>query len=190
VAGLIQNGRGGGGSSPDTNVDPYWDGANGIKTSQTLATLSSKATIAVAQASQVRPNTVSETALWAGNTITGTDTLVMYTYGGDANMDGKINIDDYGRIDFNIPLGTSGWYNGDFNYDGKINIDDYGIIDFNLPIQGPQIFTAGGVGGGAAASGGASALSVTAVPEPASISLIGLGAASLLGRRSRRRRSK
>ena len=28
-----------------------------------------------------------------------------------------------------------GWYNGDFNYDGKINIDDYGIIDFNVTAQ-------------------------------------------------------
>jgi hypothetical protein len=33
--------------------------------------------------------------------------------------------------------GVSGWFNGDFNYDGKINVDDYGIIDFNIGIQGP-----------------------------------------------------
>jgi hypothetical protein len=26
--------------------------------------------------------------------------------------------------------------NGDFNYDGKINVDDYGIIDFDIAIQG------------------------------------------------------
>jgi hypothetical protein len=48
----------------------------------------------------------------------------MYTYGGDANLDGKITVDDYGRIDFNVGLGTAGWYNGDFNYDGKITVDD------------------------------------------------------------------
>ena len=29
--------------------------------------------------------------------------------------------------------------NGDFNYDGKINVDDYGIIDFNVGIQGPPL---------------------------------------------------
>ena len=65
----------------------------------------------------------------------------MYTYGGDANFDGKINVDDYGRIDFNVGLGTTGWFNGDFNYDGKVNVDDYGVIDFNVGIQGPPFPT-------------------------------------------------
>src|SRR6185369_1370997 len=54
--------------------------------------------------------------------------LVKQTYAGDANLDGKIDISDYGRIDFNIGLHTTGWANGDFNYDGKIDISDYGII--------------------------------------------------------------
>ena len=39
--------------------------------------------------------------------------------------------------------------NGDFNYDGKINVDDYGIIDFNVGIQGvpiPTALTPGGLG--------------------------------------------
>jgi hypothetical protein len=35
--------------------------------------------------------------------------------------------------------GSSGWINGDFNYDGKINVDDYGIIDFNISVQGPPL---------------------------------------------------
>ena len=114
----------------------------------------------------------------------------MYTYGGDANLDGKINVDDYGRIDFNVNLGTSGWYNGDFNYDGKINVDDYGIIDFNVGIQGAPFATAGGAGGlaGALAGSGSSGLNgVSAVPEPAGLCVIALGAvAALTGRRRRR----
>ena len=28
-----------------------------------------------------------------------------------------------------------GWFNGDFNLDGKVDIDDYGIIDGNLNQQ-------------------------------------------------------
>jgi len=101
----------------------------------------------------------------------------MYTYGGDANLDGKINVDDYGRIDFAVPLGIAGWSNGDFNYDGKINVDDYGIIDFNVGIQGPPFPTAGG----ASTSG----LNAVAVPEPAVVGLLALGA--LLPRARRRR---
>jgi hypothetical protein len=148
---LIASGRNGGG----------WAG-NGIVTSQTQATTSNFTTLGVATAAQVKGVAATATATWAGQTVTGSDSLVMYTYGGDANLDGKINVDDYTRIDFNVPLGATGWYNGDFNYDGKINVDDYTIIDFNVGIQGAPFFT------------GAGGLSTTAVPEPAAFSVIAL----------------
>ena len=105
--------------------------------------------------------------------------LVKFTYGGDANLDGKINVDDYGRIDFNVNLGTTGWYNGDFNYDGKINVDDYGIIDFNIGIQGAPFPTAGNSAG---LSG------VAAVPEPATLGLLIGACVPWLSRRRRSNR--
>jgi fibronectin-binding autotransporter adhesin len=168
VTGYIASGRNGGG----------WGGTTGIVTSQTQAIAGNLTTIGVATASQVKGIAATTTSIWSGQTVTGSDTLVMYTYGGDANLDGKINVDDYTRIDFNVPLGASGWYNGDFNYDGKINVDDYTIIDFNVGIQGAVFPTGSGAGG---LSG------VSAVPEPASLSIIGLAAASLMGRRCRRK---
>src|SRR5207247_3849777 len=111
--------------------------------------------IGIATAAQVKGIAATTTATWAGQTVTGTDALVMYTYGGDANLDGKLNVDDYGRIDSNIGLGTAGWYNGDFNYDGKVNVDDHGIIDSNIGIQGAPFPAAGGL-----------SLAATAAPEP------------------------
>src|SRR5439155_18387081 len=116
VSGLIQSGRGNG----------TWNGTTGIVTSQSGATSGTFTSIAVASAAQAKGISFSSTATttWSGQTVTGSDTLVMYTYGGDANLDGKINVDDYGRIDFAIPLAIAGWSNGDFNYDGKINVDD------------------------------------------------------------------
>jgi fibronectin-binding autotransporter adhesin len=168
ITGLIQSGR----TTANT-----WTG-NGIVTSQTLATTGTLTGIGVASAQQVKGlANPGDTAVWAGQTVTGSDTLVMYTYGGDANLDGKLNVDDYGRIDSNIGLGTAGWYNGDFNYDGKVNVDDYGVIDSNIGIQGPPFFTASGIN--EAASG------VAAVPEPATVSVISIMAA--LGIRRRRR---
>jgi autotransporter-associated beta strand protein len=145
--GLIAAGRNGGG----------WGGF-GIVTSQTDATTGNFTSIAIAAATEVKGIATNEVSFWSGQTVTGSDTLVMYTYGGDANLDGKINVDDYGKIDSSIPLGLSGWYNGDFNYDGKINVDDYGIIDSNVVIQGAPFATAGSAPG---------ISSAVAVPEPA-----------------------
>jgi autotransporter-associated beta strand protein len=165
---LITAGRNGGG----------W-GGSGIVTSQTAATSGNFTSIGVARASDVRPNTATETTIWAGQTITGTDTLVMYTYGGDATLDGKINIDDYVRIDQGINAQFTGWSNGDFNYDGKVNIDDYTtVIDANIGNQNGVFFTGGGIGDGGSG--------VAAVPEPAVGSLLVIPALALL----RRRRSR
>jgi GH43 family beta-xylosidase len=98
-------------------------------------------TLAVAEASDIFGISGTQTALWDGQTIDSTALLIKYTYAGDANLDGRINIDDYGRIDANVGRSGSvfGWYNGDFNFDGKINIDDYGLIDSVIGAQGPVL---------------------------------------------------
>jgi autotransporter-associated beta strand protein len=171
VTGMVQTGRSGG----------TWTGATGIITSQTSATMSSLTGIGVATVAQAKGIAATQTAQWSGQTVTGSDTLVMYTYGGDANLDGKLNVDDYGRIDSNIGLGTAGWYNGDFNYDGKVNVDDYGILDSNVAVQGPPFPTASR--GQLPVSGEAAA---TAVPEPVAgtIALLGLTRMLRMRRRS------
>jgi autotransporter-associated beta strand protein len=164
VSGLIQSGRNGG----------NWSG-NGIVTSQSAATTGSLTSIGIATAAEAKAIDATATAVWAGQTVTGSDTLVMYTYGGDANLDGKLNVDDYGRIDSNIGLTTAGWYNGDFNYDGKVNVDDYAMLDSNIGIQGAPFPSAGG----------AQVNTFSAVPEPSAMML---GCAALAAGAVRRRR--
>jgi autotransporter-associated beta strand protein len=182
VTGLIQSGRNAG----------AWNGS-GIVTSMTAASTGSFTSIGVATAAQAAGIASTATSVWGGQTVTGSDTLVMYTYGGDANLDGKLNVDDYGRIDSNIGSGTAGWYNGDFNYDGKVNVDDYGIIDSNIGIQGAPFFTSGEAGIFAGTSAvpepGTSAMSARAVPEPSGLAalLLIVGVGSL--RRHRRWRA-
>jgi hypothetical protein len=61
--------------------------------------------------------------------LASTDTLVKYTYVGDANLDGKVDGSDYTRIDAAWQTSQTGWYNGDFNYDGSLNGSDYTLID-------------------------------------------------------------
>src|SRR6185295_19580859 len=71
--------------------------------------------------------------IFGGVAVFSGDVLVMYTYAGDANLDGTINSDDYALIDFYAGNSAAhGYYKGDFNYDGDINADDYALIDFNF----------------------------------------------------------
>jgi hypothetical protein len=122
----------------------------------------------------------TETGVFAGQTVTGASTLAVYTYAGDLNFDGLVDAADYGVIDNFVQFpGTDGYSNGDFNYDGIIDAGDYGIIDNTIQQQGAPIPMTGAV-----ADSGLSG--VTAVPEPASLSVIALGAAAMLGRRRRR----
>jgi hypothetical protein len=121
----------------------------------------------------------TQTAMWHGQSVDATSVLAQYTYGGDANLDGRIDVIDYGRIDLNAPLGTSGWFNGDFNYDGKIDVLDYGIIDFTVAIQGAPLDTLEAPRAGFADR-------FTAVPEPSALALLTLGALLGCARRSHR----
>jgi autotransporter-associated beta strand protein len=114
---------------------------------------------------------------FGGVSVSGSDVLVMYTYAGDANLDGFISGDDYAAIDFNVAIpGANGWYNGDFNYDGIISGDDYAAIDFNIVAQGAPFPTGAG-----AVSG------VIRVPEPVGAAWL-VAAAAVTMRRFRRNR--
>ncbi|MEO6437243.1 MAG: hypothetical protein ABIP55_15990, partial [Tepidisphaeraceae bacterium] len=66
-------------------------------------------------------------------------------------------------------------YNGDFNYDGKINIDDYGIIDFNVTAQGSPFSTAIAATPGAAGPlDGTAAVPEPTLVIPIAFGLLGL----------------
>src|SRR4030095_12926834 len=121
----------------------------------------------------------TSTDVFAAQTITGTSTIAMYTYAGDANLDGVIDGGDYGIIDNFVQVpGADSYFNGDFNYDGVIDGGDYGIIDNNIQAQGAPFPVSGSIG----LSG------VTAVPEPSACGFAILAAArAAFGRRRGRR---
>jgi autotransporter-associated beta strand protein len=170
ITGLIQAGRG----------DGSWNGTTGIVTSMSEATTSVLTTIAVTTGAIRNGLGPTDTDVFAGQTINGDSTLVMYTWGGDANLDGTINGDDYFAIDSNILAQVPGYHNGDFDYNGEINGDDYFIIDANITAAqaSAPFYTAGGEGGGGT-------VGLAAVPEPGSIGMLGMAACGLLRRRRR-----
>jgi len=65
--------------------------------------------------------------------------VAKYMRGADANLDGMVNADDYGRIDRGFISQEPGWQSGDFNYDDIINADDYGMIDRAFIAQTSQL---------------------------------------------------
>ena len=162
VTGLVQSGRGNG----------TWNGS-GIVTSMTDATSGVLTSLAVALAEDVG----YAGGTFGGQSVVAGDVLVMYTWGGDAQMDGDLDGDDYFQIDSNVAQSGSvfGYENGDFNYDGLINGDDYFIIDSNIAFaqSQPPFPTAGGA-------------ALAAVPEPSVAALMAAAACALPLRRRRR----
>ncbi len=73
----------------------------------------------MASVSQLAAITGITKTTFGGVAVLPADVLVMYTYAGDANLDGRINADDYFQIDSNYgkdPPGTVSSAKGDFNY--------------------------------------------------------------------------
>jgi fibronectin-binding autotransporter adhesin len=142
-----------------------WDGS-GIITSMSAASAASMlTTLAVANA-----GAINKTSL-GGVSVLTSDTLVTYTYCGDANLDGTVNGDDFVRIDTGYFEHRTDYADGDFNYSGNIDADDYWLIDRNYSRQGGS-FASGATAG------------MAAVPEPVGVTW-GVGLLAL-GRRRRR----
>jgi hypothetical protein len=130
-----------------------------------------------------------------GLTVPSTDVLVKYTYDGDALLTGSVTAADYLQIDnafsynqANPSTLLTGWYNGDFNYDGVINGDDYTLIDNAFNSQGSVNFA--GVSAGptdmiASDTSQIAGETSSAVPEPATLSVLSLAALGVLGGRRR-----
>ena len=54
---------------------------------------------------------------------------------GDANVNGKVDRDDFTLIDRGYAKHLTGWSNGDFNADGTIDAKDYQVIDMYYVAQ-------------------------------------------------------
>jgi autotransporter-associated beta strand protein len=119
-----------------------------------------------------------------GVAVASGDLIVKYTYYGDTNLDGAVDGSDYTNIDNGFNTGATGWQNGDFNYDGVVDGSDYTLIDNAYNMQGTSLGTSSAnliASATAQIAGGSSA-----VPEPTTLGMLGIGAVGLLARRKRK----
>jgi hypothetical protein len=120
---------------------------------------------------------------FAGQPIDASAIILELTTYGDANLDGRVDADDYARVDRAMALGLTGWINGDFNYDGTVTTADYLLLDQSFAHHAgglsPDLLSARE----AAFGPGYVADLMASVPEPGGIAIM----AAIAGLLSRRR---
>ncbi|HYO10707.1 MAG TPA: choice-of-anchor Q domain-containing protein [Tepidisphaeraceae bacterium] len=110
-----------------------WMASTGIVSTAAAANVKHRA-LGTAEASEVLAFTGSATtALFAGHAVDKTSVILRFTLPGDADLNGRVNGDDYFVIDSQAyNAGAKSWSKADFDYNGKINGDDYFLIDSNV----------------------------------------------------------
>ena len=69
---------------------------------------------------------------------------ILSTYYGDANLDGKVNAQDFDLLAANYGNFSKVWSQGDFNYDGLVNVADFNALAANFnatPLSSPAFGT-------------------------------------------------
>lgn len=103
-------------------------GGNGITSSRAFTSPNpgeaGRTSIGYAEASAI------STSVFVGNPVDSTSVLVRYTYEGDTNLDGVVDIADLGALATSWQS-SGAWHNGDFDYSGFVDITDLGKLASN-----------------------------------------------------------
>ncbi len=164
-----------------------WLGATGITSANAAADKSGKA-IGYALASEVLPFSNGTSDTFMGSTVDKSTAVARYTLAGDATLDGTVDFNDLVKLAQNynttVSDSTESWWNkGDFTYDGITDFNDLVKLAQNYNTSLPTT----PIPGASAAFASDLALAFATVPEPGTVSLLAIGALSLLARRRGRR---
>jgi glucose/arabinose dehydrogenase len=116
---------------------------------------------------------------FAGQPVDADSLLIKFTYFGDSDVDGDVDVNDLGNLA--SAWQTSGvWTSGDFDYNGTIDVNDLGLLASNWQAGVGSPLGPGSLGEALSALG----LPAVSVPEPTAIA-----GPVLLALQLRRRRS-
>jgi hypothetical protein len=107
-------------------------------------------------------NTVLGKTSFAGQSVDPSSVLVKFTYYGDANLDGQVDVVDLGELATHWQS-SAAWTGGDFDYNGTVNVNDLGLLASNWQAGVGAPLTPAGFYEALASFG----LSGAPVPEPA-----------------------
>jgi hypothetical protein len=165
-----------------------WAGASGIVSLQAAADPQHRTAMGYGEAARVFGLGASQVTSYGGLNVDATAVVTKYTYFGDANLNGKVDLDDYALIDrgFARHVADAHWMDGDFNYDGVVDGGDYLLMDRVFILQGGKLEPGVLAGREAVFGEGYVGALLAGVPEPGGLAVM-VGAAFGVSRRARRR---
>lgn len=129
-----------------------------------------------------------------GNSVDANSVLVKYTWLGDADLNGVVDANDFGLLQFGYVGGQpyNSWAFGDFDYNGVVDPNDFGLAQFGYVGQGAPLSPE--LSASILTFANAHDLSVlpeivasaALVPEPTTLGLLAIGSGALGLRRRRR----
>jgi autotransporter-associated beta strand protein len=75
-------------------------------------------------------NVITNFTTFSGQSVDPSTVLVKYTYFGDTDLDGDVDVADLGNLATNWQA-TNVWTGGDFDYNGTVDVNDLGLLATN-----------------------------------------------------------
>ncbi len=105
-----------------------WDG-NGIRSAAAANDPNDETALGYAEATDLF---TTFPATFAGQSVNNTSILIKYTYYGDTDLNGNVNLTDFNRLAANFGMTGQHWFDGDFNYDTLVNLADFNLLAGNF----------------------------------------------------------